>query len=248
MALYEERLTSDLAKIRDQVALVGSEVDDALEKSVTAVLEGDGDLATNVILNDHAVNRGFEHIDDMCHKFLALHLPSAGHLRLISIDPQNERRARANRRPCGHDRREAVQLSAPPTNESRRAAVVDMAGDSPRPCCHRRAIKAFNENDAELAQDHGHVGARWIKRSTRCFGIWPTKAKPSPIAFTTFGRDVGRLQQARAGQRAQAENICEETLFAITGESPSKRKVQDSVSRRDATAAKAAWPRRSGKN
>ena len=68
MALYEERLANDLTSIRNKVAEVGGLVDEALDRSVKSVLDGDHDLANDVILTDQLVNRGFEAIDEIVDK------------------------------------------------------------------------------------------------------------------------------------------------------------------------------------
>jgi phosphate transport system protein len=189
---------------------------------VTAVLEGDGDLATNVVLNDHAVNRGFENIDDMCHKFLALHLPSAGHLRLISsILRMNGEFERIGDHAVTIAR-EALQLSESPTNAAR-AAVVDMAGDTQTMLRH--AIKAFNANDAELARKTMGMSARVQKAFDAVFRDLANEGETKPGSvhdLLVLSVVFSKLERVSA----RAENICEETLYAIAGESPPKRKFK----------------------
>jgi len=84
MSHLEERLEHDLNEIRDQIAIMGSSVEQALEGAFRALHEADDKLAFTTILSDLPINRLMRKIDRMCHAFIAVHLPSAGHLRLIS--------------------------------------------------------------------------------------------------------------------------------------------------------------------
>ncbi len=221
MALYDERLANDLAAIREHVAKVGGQVDTALEKAVKAVLEGRADLANDVILDDNQINRGFAEIDGMCHRFLALHLPSAGHLRLIS----SLLRLNAELERIGDHAttiaREALQLSEPP-EKGFRGTIVTMAGDSQS--ILRRAIKAFSVNDADLARQTIGVSARVRRAFDQVFqdlagqGAGSGKRMRDLLILSVVFSKLERVS-------ARAENICEETLFAITGETPQRRKV-----------------------
>lgn len=220
MALYDERLANDLAGIRDKVAAVGEQVDEALNNSANAVLEGDHDLANTVILNDHAVNRGFEDIDKMCHTFLAIHLPSAGHLRFVSSILRLNAELERIGDHAATIAREALQLSRPPS-ESFRGTVVTMAGDSQDML--RRAIKAFTVNDAELARKTIGISTRVKEAFDGVFRALaeesthkPKNARDLLILSVIFSK----LERVSA----RAENICEETLFAITGEMPPRKK------------------------
>jgi len=67
MPLYEERLTKDLARIRDEVAVLGTAVQQAQENAVQAALNGDKELANQTILRDHPINRKTREITRLCH-------------------------------------------------------------------------------------------------------------------------------------------------------------------------------------
>ena len=220
MALYDERLANDVSVVRDKVAEVGGLVDDALDKSVKSVLEGDANLATEVILDDHTVNRGFEAIDDMCHKFLALHLPTAGHLRLISSILRLNAELERIGDHAATIAREALQLSQPP-GKTFRATIVTMAGDSQNML--RRAIEAFNVNDADLARKTIGISKRVRKAFDEVFKDLAVESAEKPGSardLLVLSVIFSKLERVSA----RAENICEETLFAITGESPPQKK------------------------
>ena len=84
MSHLEERLEHDLNEIRDQIANMGSSVEQSLDSAFRALHEADDKLAFTTILSDLPINRLMRKIDRLCHAFIAVHLPSAGHLRLIS--------------------------------------------------------------------------------------------------------------------------------------------------------------------
>jgi phosphate transport system protein len=83
MSHLEERLEHDLTEIRDHIAKMGSEVEKALDRAFRALANNDDKLAFKTILSDLPINRHMRQIDRLCHAFIAIHLPSAGHLRLI---------------------------------------------------------------------------------------------------------------------------------------------------------------------
>ena len=81
MSHLEERLEHDLNEIRDEVANMGASVEQAMDAAFRALLTADEKLAFTTILSDLPINRQMRKIDRMCHAFIAVHLPSAGHLR-----------------------------------------------------------------------------------------------------------------------------------------------------------------------
>ena len=84
MRMYEQRLQEDLSRIRSEIRTMGDMAEELLTKAVHALLTGNSELANQTILGDHPINRQMRAIDRSCHGFIARHLPSAGHLRLVS--------------------------------------------------------------------------------------------------------------------------------------------------------------------
>ncbi|QDV04572.1 Phosphate-specific transport system accessory protein PhoU [Planctomycetes bacterium Poly30] len=82
--VYEARLEKDLASIRKRIRKMGKSVVAAVRDATQAVLDSDTDLATDIVLGDMPINRQARDLDERCHRFIARHLPSAGHLRFIS--------------------------------------------------------------------------------------------------------------------------------------------------------------------
>ncbi len=73
----------ELLEIRNQVLSLGGLVEAQIESAVTALLEGDTDLAERVIRDDYKVNSMEVAIDEECTQILALRQPAARDLRLV---------------------------------------------------------------------------------------------------------------------------------------------------------------------
>ena len=212
MSHYEERLEQDLGKIREQIAAMADKVEEALKNSVRALQTGDGELASTTILADHAINRSMREIDRLCHAFIALHLPSAGHLRLLS----SAIRANIELERIGDYAvtiaRVSQQLAAPPEGAMGRE-VERIASEAQ--VMLSQAITAFKELNAEMARatmvleqgmeaDLDTVYAELAANEDR------ERVKELLAVFSVLTR-LKRVAD-------QAKNLCEETVFAVTGE------------------------------
>jgi phosphate transport system protein len=214
MSHYAERLEKDLEHLRGQVREVGRKVLAAQRNAVQAVLREDRELAYETIIGDHPVNRQVHAIDQACHAFVARHLPSAGHLRFVSsvlrLSVALERIGDYAATIC----RQAVQLSAPPPE--RVAQDLDLMGEQSRNLLEQ-ALKAWNQGNAELARGTIGMARQAASASEKVFADLLREGDKDRrpvrdlfgllIIFNRLDRVVG-----------QAKNICEETLFAVAGE------------------------------
>lgn len=212
MSHYEERLEQDLLRIRERIGAMANQVQGALENAIRALQTGNHELAATTILADHPINRAMRENDRLCHAFVAVHLPSAGHLRLISSA------IRAN---IGLERigdyavtiaRVSEQLSEPPTGEIGRELE---RFENQAQLMLRQAVTAFNELNADMAKatmvmeremeyDLDTVYAELNARSER------ERIKELLAVFAVLTH-LKRVAD-------QAKNLCEETVFAATGE------------------------------
>jgi phosphate transport system protein len=212
MSHYEERLERDLIRIRDEVAKMATRVMEGLRNAVHALLTGDHKLAAHTILADHPINRAMREIDRLCHAFIALHLPSAGHLRLLSAV------IRAN---IALERigdyavtiaRVSEQLAAPPAGQ---IAVELERFAAEAQSMLKQAVAAFNELNADVARgtmvmerdmeyDLDAIYAELMSNRE------PDKVKNLLAVFILFTH-LKRVAD-------QAKNLCEETVFAVTGQ------------------------------
>ncbi len=214
MAHYEERLAKDVRSIRDRIARVGSSVEVALKNSVRATLNLDRSVAYETVLGDLDTNRQTREIDRMCHTFVARHLPSAGHLRFVSsVLRMNVALERVGDYAVAIAR-EAVQLSAaPPATVAR---DIDLLSDQNRGMLSQ-AMRAFNEANSELARGTMGMAGQLATTFNRVFSdlLREGETQGRPIR-DLFAQLVIFNRLGRVGD--QAKNICEETLFTVTGE------------------------------
>ncbi len=211
---YEERLERDLDRIRTDVAAVGARVDEALHKALRALLHRDKPLANETILGDLSVNRAIRTLDRLCHYFIARHLPSAGHLRFISsvmrIDVALERIGDY----AVTIAREAKTLSRPLDEDVRRRVEV-MADEAFTML--RQALDAFNERNPDAARATMGLAYQLDHLFADAFDLLVRKgAEDDRSVKDLFGTLVVLNRIERVSD--QAKNICEETVFAVTGE------------------------------
>jgi phosphate transport system protein len=212
MSHYEERLEKDLTRIRKRVADMATQVETGVRNAMHALETGNNRLAAATVLADHPINRTMREIDRLCHSFIALHLPSAGHLRLLS----SVIRANIELERIGDYAvtiaREALQLSEPPAGPM--ARELERVGSETR-LMLQQAIRAFNELNPEMARttmimeehmenDLDIVYAELMASDER-------GAVKNTLAIFAIFSQLKRVAD-------QAKNICEETVFAVTGE------------------------------
>ena len=213
MAIYEERLYRNLTQIRENVLAVGDKVLQAYKNSVHALLTGNHNLAKQVILGDELINSALHRIDERCHKFIAIHLPSGAHLRTISsIIRVNIELERIGDYAVTISR-EAIQFDTPIPKEL--AYEIERIADTSNSTL-QMAMEAFKQNNADMAQ---------------------TTKKMAKAVETVFEGILDRLvQTCRHAPEAtedmfrlmhvfiklirvadQASNICTELIFAVAG-------------------------------
>jgi phosphate transport system protein len=217
MSHLEERLERDLNNIHDRVAKMGEQVQGAIRNAVKALQTGDKKLAYLTVLNDNPINRCMREIDTICHRFIAVHIPSGGHLRLLS----SVIRANIELERIGDYAvtiaREGAQLSQPPSGGLGRE-LDRIAGETMNML--QLAINAFTELNADsakstmtMAKEMEHnldvVYTEMMENDER------EKVEEVLAIFVVF------TQLKRVAD--QAKNICEDTVFAVTGEQKSPK-------------------------
>ena len=214
MTPYEQRLQEDMTAIRENVVAVGEVIESALRDAVKSLLTHDRQLAARIVLGDMAINRAVREIDRKTHQFVALHLPSAGHLRFVSsvlrLDVELERVGDY----AAAIARETLQISGQPTDQVARDIEL-MFGQTERML--HEALRAFHESNADLARGTKAMAAQIEATYQKVFDDLLDEGQSSerPIR-ELFGLLVVFNRLGRVG--AQAKNMCEETIFACTGE------------------------------
>jgi phosphate transport system protein len=215
MTHYEQRLERDLQTIRERIDALATRVDAAVEKSVHALLELERELASRVILNDHPINALRREIENLCHVFVARHLPSAGILRYVSsvlrLTVELERIGDY----AVSMARETVQLEkCLPESVAR---DLDMLAGHSRSGL-KAALKSFQDGNVELARVTKKQAAEARTDFDQVYFDLLHEAEQGtrPIR-DIFAILFAFIRLVRIND--QTRNICEETLFSVTGES-----------------------------
>ncbi len=212
---HQRRLLEDLDKIRRRVAAVGARVDDALGMAVHALMTGDRGLAAETVLNDFPINRTVRELDADCHRFVARHLPSAGHLRTVSSVLRLNIALERIGDYAVTIARETEQLGAPPPEPL--ASTMQAMADQSRKM-YRQAIAAWVDQNADLARGtKGMAGSVDVLLDSAWKELLRMGKEPGApsmrrmFAFLIICSNLERVSD-------QAKNICEEAVFAATGE------------------------------
>jgi phosphate transport system protein len=214
VSYYEERLEKDLQAIRSGVQGVSDRVEGQIRNAVKALVEHDAELAGQVILQDRVVNRATRDLDRACHQFVIRHLPVAHHLRFVSsvlrLDVALERVGDYAVTICRH----SLRCSGPPPE--RVARDIELVSQQARHALGQ-SLKAFHEEDVELARSALGLASQVDATHDKAFEdlVATGERHERPI------RDIfGFLRSLYSLLRVadQAENIAQETLFAVAGE------------------------------
>jgi phosphate transport system protein len=212
MSHLEERLERDLSEIRDQMALMADNVDKAIGDAIYAFQHCDVKLANSTVINDLPINRASRRIDKLCHAFIALHLPSAGHLRLLSSVIRGNIILERIGDYAVTIAREAIQIDC--ALEGHLVRELERVGGEVR-LVLSQAITSFNNLNADMAR--GAIGlANQLETNMDSLYVElmankdVEKVRGLMITMVTF------TQLKRVAD--QAKNLCEETIFSATGE------------------------------
>jgi phosphate transport system protein len=216
MTHYEERLERDLSKIKQQVALLAGLVEKALDNAVHALLSDDDRLAYDTILADNRVNVASSELDRMCNAFIGVHLPTGAHLRLTSavvhVNVALERIGDYAVTIC----REAVRLARPQGLLVR--GIELMAGESREML--RQAVDAFVDGNAEKAKATMVIADHVERTFDMAFGDLVSEGEHFSVkdlfAYLTVFNSLERVSD-------QAKNICEDTVFTVTGQGKGRK-------------------------
>ena len=82
--MMDRHFQNELESLKGQLLSMASLVEEAIHRSIQALVERSQELAEEVISSDDAINMAEIKIDDFCLKLLALHQPAAIDLRFIT--------------------------------------------------------------------------------------------------------------------------------------------------------------------
>jgi phosphate transport system protein len=212
MSHLEIRQEKDLTAIRKLMIEQADAVTKAVGDAVHAVQTGNKPLAWDTVLADHPINRRMRHIDRLCHSFIAVHLPSAGPLRLLS----SIIRANVELERIGDYAvtvaREVVQMSTAPQGTMARE-LDRVSGETL--LMLRQAVKAFKDLNPDLARGTMSIADELEHNMDAVYqelmaNTEREQVKDNLATFVIF------TQLKRVAD--QAKNLCEHTVFAQTGQ------------------------------
>lgn len=218
MSGHTTRLERDLEAIRSRVAGIGERVGNAVRDAVASLLNRDVDAGFAVVLDDLPINRDVRALDADCHRFVARHLPAAGHLRFVSavlrLDIALER--------IGDYAvtigRVGARLDGP-IPDRLRSDIQRMADQSIQML--QLAIRAFVTGDAELARETKALAPKIDTAYDQVFGHLMDQDR-EVLEIVRLLAVYDRLERVSD----QAKNVCEETMFVVSGETKAPKRYR----------------------
>jgi phosphate transport system protein len=203
-----------LRRLQDEILLLGSMMEKAVERSVASLRTRDIPLAKRIIADDFAINRKRFEIEDLCVDIIARQQPMARDLRIITaaliIANELERMA---------DYAQGIaKINVMMGDEALLKPLVDIPRMAEKAVeMTRAALDAYVRGDAQLAKlvaaSDDEVDALYdqIYRELLVFML------NDPL---TIQRATWLLWAAHNLERIadRATNICERVVFVVTGE------------------------------
>jgi phosphate transport system protein len=211
---YEERMAADLTEIRRKLQTVSELVEHQVLIATQSLLRGDRELAAQVVLGDRQVNRRIKQIDHLCHAFIVRHAPSAGHLRYVSAVMRLSVALERIGDYAGSIGRQAARLSSPPPDSV--ARDLELIAHQSRHTLSQ-ALNAFHSGDVALARvTYGLADQTDLtldKVLTELLVVGEQRQLPLADVFGLL-----RITMLLKRVAEQSENVCEQAIFAATGE------------------------------
>lgn len=212
MSHYEERLEHDLDHIHTEVSQLASWVGQAVENSVHALLSGNDELASATILGDGPINRKMREIDSLCHQFVAVHLPSGSHLRLISSVIRTNIILERIGDYAVTISRELQQISNS-LDQNITRGIETLASEVQ--LMLKQAVTSFEEANIELARSTIAMASQIDNTVANVYqGLYDEDLSCSLKERFAIFSVYHRLERIAD----QAKNLCEQTVFTVSGE------------------------------
>jgi len=207
-------LQRDIDRIRAKVATMSQLAEGSLEACLRSLVEGNRQLAYSVILRDRRIDELEKEIDRLCLEFIVRQQPVALHLRFayvtIKINQELERIGDYAESIARQILKVSKLQATPPLDRYREIAGLSIP-------MLRKSVKAYLEEDAPLAREamavEEEVDGLKSRINRELFEL--CQAGKIPLeALTPLMTIARRFERASD----QAKNICEETLYMVTGE------------------------------
>ncbi|MFU8855923.1 MAG: phosphate signaling complex protein PhoU [Deferrisomatales bacterium] len=204
---------ADLEALQEKVLRMGSLVEDAIGRALTALVDRDPEGARETIGRDHLINRLEVEVDEHCIELLALRQPAAGDLRLIitglKITTDLERIGDLAVNLC---ERVLELLEAPPLKP-----LIDLPRMADRArAMLRQALDAYVARDAERAQEVCALDDEVDRLNDQVFRELLTYMLENPA---NIPRALGLIMIGKYLERIadHATNISEMVIYLVKG-------------------------------
>jgi len=204
---------AELEALKGQLLSMASLVEEAIHKSIKALVEREEELAKGVIASDDAINMMEIKIDDFCLKLLALHQPAAIDLRFITsaLKINNDLERMGD---------QAVNI-AERTLELLKEPLLKPLIDIPRMAALAQkmvkdSLDAFVRKDTELARDvcrrDDEVDALndQVLRELLTYMMQDPRTITRAVHLLLVGRHLERIAD-------HATNIAEDVIYMVQG-------------------------------
>jgi phosphate transport system protein len=203
----------DIDELKDLILRMGAMVEDAMSRSIRALLERDTELAADVIAHDDEIDRMEVTIDEKTIELIAKMQPAATDLRFVAavmkITPELERIADLAQDVCER----VIELNREPM--LRPIVQLPHLAEEAQTMV-RQALDAFVRGDAQLARnviDHDDIVDQLTEDSFRTLLTYmlenPRNIAPA-IRLTFIGKYFERMADG-------ATNICEMVVYLVEG-------------------------------
>lgn len=211
---YEERMEAERSEIDRKLRKVAGLVEKQMQDAVQALLSFDVALANQVTLGDRQINRRIKELDFLCHAFIVRHAPSGGHLRFVSavlrLDVALERVGDY----ASTIGREVAHLTRGPSESVGRDMEL-IAMQARR--TFQQSMQAFHDRDVTAARETYGLADQTDFTLNAVFDALVDAGEKREIplsdAFALL-RIVNLIKRVAE----QSENVCEQTIFAVTGD------------------------------
>lgn len=203
----------DIEEIKDQLLRMGAMVEDSIQQSIRALLEGDLAIAEQVIANDDRIDQMEVRIDQHVIELIAKMQPAAVDLRFVAtamkITPELERIADLAQDVCER----VIELSREPSIKPL-VYLPRLAGDTQTMV--REALDSFVRRDAVLARKVIRDDDVVDQLTEDSFRALLTYMMENPrnisaaIRLTFIGKYFERMADG-------ATNICEMVVYLVEG-------------------------------
>jgi len=212
--MLRKSLDGNIEKLKNEMLLMGSQVEEAIEKSIQALKEQDVELAKQVMEDDDKIDEYELELEELCTRLIATQQPVAGDLRTIIVISKL-----------------ATDLERIGDHASNIAKMVINIGDEPliKPLIDiprmtdivtnrlKESLKAFVNLDTELADEIARqdeevdVLDEQILRELLTFMIEDPKTIRQAMSLIFISRFLERIGD-------HATNICERVIYMATGD------------------------------